>query len=153
MNKFVNAAIFAGSLVTFGVAVLAAPADVIASRQQSFKQIGKANKGIMDELKSGAPSIANVRANADQLASLAPQITRWFPRGSGPEAGVKTSALPVIWQRTPEFVKDAAALNNAVKTLRAAAASGDVARITAAMPAVGAACKACHETFRARTRD
>lgn len=128
----------------------ATPADVIAARQANYKAIGKANKAINDELRKSAPSMPVIQANAATLDTLAPKLTSWFPHGSGPEAGVKTAALPVIWQRIPEFRADAAAFASAAHTLRAAAATGDAGRVRAATAALGQTCRTCHETFRAK---
>jgi cytochrome c556 len=140
------------SIALFAVALVGAatPASVITARQDNYKQIGKANKAINDELRKPAPSIPVIQANAAVLATLAPRIPSWFPRGTGPEAGVKTAALPAIWQRIPEFQTDARNFAVAANNFRAAAASGDVNRVRAAFPAVGAACRSCHETFRAK---
>jgi cytochrome c556 len=134
-----------------GAAVVAAtPGGVIAARQDNYKQIGRANKAINDELRKSAPAMAVIQANAATLDTLAPRLTSWFPRGSGPESGVKTAALPVIWQRIPEFRADAANFATAAHNLRGAAASGDVNRVRAATAALGGTCRTCHETFRAK---
>jgi cytochrome c556 len=140
------------SIALFAVALTGAatPAGVITARQDAYKQIGKANKGINDELRKPAPAMAAIQANATILDTLAPRVPSWFPKGSGPEAGVKTAALPAIWQRNPEFQAAARNFAAAAHNFRAAAASGDVNRVRAAAPALGAACHTCHETFRAR---
>lgn len=140
-------------IIALGLVALTGAAtlpEVIAARQSNYKRIGRANKAINDELRKSAPSMQVIQANAATLDTLAPRLTSWFPRGSGPEAGVKTAALPVIWQRIPEFKADAANFANAAHNLRAAAASGDVNRVRAATAALGQTCRTCHETFRAK---
>lgn len=130
------------------VAVAATPAEIVASRQNSFKQMGRAQKMLGDELRKPAPDINVIRAQANTLAGLAPQVNRWFPRGSGVESGAKTGALPAVWQQTPLFNTKASQFTNAARALQRAAAGGNVAQIRAALPAVGGSCKGCHDTFK-----
>lgn len=129
-------------------AVAATPAQLIAARQAHYKEIGKSFKAIMDELHKDSPDVAVIRPAAHTIATLTPQIPTWFPAGTGPEAGVKTGALPVIWTKNAEFKTDADKVAAAAKDLDAAAASGDVAKIKAAAMTTGGACKSCHDTFR-----
>lgn len=137
-------------LVALTGAATPTPTQIITGRQANYKNIGRANKAINDELRKSAPSMAVIQQNAAVLDALAPRVPLWFPKGTGPEAGVKTAALPVIWQRIPEFKADAAKFANAAHILRAAAAAGDVNRVRAATAALGQTCRACHETFRAK---
>jgi cytochrome c556 len=133
-----------------GAALAATAAETIATRQQNYKQIGRAFKAIGDELKKDSPSLALVGSNAGTIGDLGRRIPNWFPKGTGPEAGVKTGALPVIWEKPADFRHAAANLVRAAREAQAAAASGDVARTKAAAGAIGQACKGCHDTFRAR---
>lgn len=148
--RTLSTGLFVLALAGATAVIAATPADVIAARQANYKAIGKANKAINDELRKSAPSMAVIQGSAATLDTLAPRLTSWFPHGSGPEAGVKTAALPVIWQRIPEFRADAANFVNAAHTLRAAAATGDASRVRAATAALGQTCRTCHETFRAK---
>ncbi|MFQ3594675.1 MAG: cytochrome c [Sphingomonadaceae bacterium] len=139
-------------------AVAAAPAMVLANvattiqeRQENFKAIGRANKAIQDELKRPRPSADVIRTNAAALERASQQIPRFFPAGSGPEAGVKTEALPAIWKNPAGFA-DAAEKNlAAARALKAAADSGDMARIRATAEALGPTCKTCHDQFRGKS--
>lgn len=128
----------------------ATPADLIKVRQQNYKQIGRSSKAIFDELKTAQPNMALIQTSARNIATLAHQLPTWFPAGTGPEAGVKTAALPAVWQRRPEFLKAAANFDAAASMLSAAGARGSVADIQAAADAMGGTCKACHQTFRAK---
>ena len=130
------------------IAVAATPAETVTARQNNFKQMGRAQKAISDELKKPSPDIAVIRGSAQTLAGLAPNVSRWFPRGTGAESGAKTGALAAIWQRTPQFNNSANQLTNAARGLQRAAASGNVNQVKAAFPAVGGACKGCHDTFK-----
>lgn len=146
-TKTMIAALLAAA-ATATVASAAGPADIVTARQNNFKQMGRAQKAISDQLRKPAPDVAVVRANAQTLANLAPQVNRWFPRGTGPESGLKTGALPAIWQQTPRFNASANELVNAARGLQRAAASGNVNQIKAAFPAAGRSCKGCHDTFK-----
>ena len=138
------------ALVLGTAAIAATPADIVTARQANYKQIGKASKAIADQLRSPESSIATIQANAQILDSLAPKLPGWFPKGSGPESGVKTAALPAIWEKKADFRKAAATFAAAARTLRTAAARGDLAQVKTAFPAVGSSCKGCHESFKAK---
>lgn len=141
-------ALVGAATVAAATAWAATPAETVVARQNNFKQMARASKAIADEFRKPAADIAVIRGSAQTLAGFAPQIHRWFPRGTGPEAGAKTGALPVIWQRNAQFGNAANQLVNATRNFQRVAASGDVGQIRAAFPAVGAACKGCHETFK-----
>jgi cytochrome c556 len=132
------------------VAVAATPQQTIQARQANFKAIGKATKAIMDETRKPSPDIAVIRPAAAQLVTLSGQLPRWFPRGSGPEAGVKTGARAEIWTKPAEFRTAAVNFNKAARVFNAAAARGDMAAVGAAARGLGATCKGCHDSFRAK---
>lgn len=152
-----KAVVIVGSVLLAGVAysqLLAAPADpaavqkVVDARVVHYKEIGKSAKAIHDELGQSQPNLAVVQTNSRVIEALAKQIPTWFPAGTGKQPGVKTEALPTIWQQTPLFQQRAANLGAAAHALTLAAASGNVASTQAAANNVGGACKACHDTFR-----
>lgn len=130
-------------------AVLAAPADTIRMRQGNYKQIAAAMKGINEQLKSSTPSLPAIRTGTRTILGFAPQVLRWFPRGTGPEAGVRTRARPEIWSNHEGFRSAGARLLVAARNLDAAARSGDLAAIRAAAPELAHACSNCHDDYRA----
>ncbi|MHB8284959.1 MAG: c-type cytochrome [Caulobacteraceae bacterium] len=148
------------TLSAFGVALMLAgaaahaqapsAADAIKARQDKYKQIGKAAKGIGDELKKPAPSVPTIQAYAKQIDALAPQVQTWFPKGSGPEAGVKTSAKAEIWLNPDEFKRDAISFTGSAHKLDTVAAGGDLNAVKAQFGDLGQTCKTCHQSFRAR---
>ncbi len=142
------AALLAALVAVPAPAQAPSPADVIKQRQGNFKEFGRAMKAISDEMRARSPEAAVVRRQAQILAAFGPQIPGWFPRGTGPEAGVTTEALPAIWVRPADFTARASDLTAAARALEAAAASGDAARMRSATTALGGACKACHDDFR-----
>lgn len=84
-------------------ALAAGQNPVFKQRHDNFEMMGKALKGVFDEFKKPSADIAALRANAKILARAAPKVGKHFPKGTGPEAGVKTDALPAIWEKPAEF--------------------------------------------------
>jgi cytochrome c556 len=138
-----------GAIVTTAAAQNRTPADLIHARQAHYKQMGGAMKAINDQLHASAPSIAAIRQGSRVIVGFAPQLLRWFPRGTGPEAGVRTRALPEIWSDDLNFRRAGATLLIAARALDAAARRGDLDAIRAAVPQVAHACGNCHDTYRA----
>lgn len=120
----------------------------VSARQAGYKQMGAAFKAINDELKAGAPDTKAISVNAAKVRDLSTQVPNWFPKGSGPEAGVKTKAKADIWAEPAKFSAAAAALRTESAKLHTVAATGDVAAIRAQVRAVGASCGGCHKPFR-----
>jgi cytochrome c556 len=78
----------------------------------------------------------------------------FFPKGTSAADGVgKTRAKPVIWAKWGEFEAAAANLGKLASGLETAAATGDKAKIKAALTAMGKnGCGGCHKTFRAKKK-
>ena len=98
----ITAAILGLTSASF-VAVAASPAKTIETREANFKVMGKAMKGMFDQFKTPAPDMAVIKASAAALSQAAPKVAGHFPKGSGPESGVKTHALPAIWEKPADF--------------------------------------------------
>jgi len=124
-------------------------AGVIRDRQANYKQIGAAVRTINQQLKADAPSIDQIRQASALVADRSARVSGWFPAGTGPEAGVRTRALPVIWQNPQDFRAKAVNFVVAARALNDAAQRGDIAAVRSAFPTLGAACGACHDTYRA----
>jgi len=124
-------------------------ASVVRTRQANYKQMAAALKGINDQLHGASPDLAAIRPRAALLANYGLQVLRWFPHGSGREAGVRTRALPEIWSDRAGFERAGARLLVAARAVNRAAQGGDVAAVRAAMPALRQACSACHDDYRA----
>jgi cytochrome c556 len=135
-------------LGTGAAALAASPGDTIRAREANFKQLGKGMKATMDQLKSGSPDLAVIRAAAAQIVPAAQHVPGLFPKGTGPESGVKTEALPEIWTKPMEFRTATDKLTSAATAFKAAADAGDLTRIKAATMALGGSCKGCHDSFR-----
>ena len=125
-------------------------ARAMHERREGMEQIGKATKAAGRALKSSTPDLATIRTSAATIARLAPKTGSWFPAGSGPEAG-KTGAKSAIWQKPGDFAAKVRAFEQSAAAFKAAAQSGDRARIAASFGALGNSCKACHQSYRSET--
>jgi len=121
----------------------------VLARQTHYKELGKAFGGVGGELRKDAPDKALILANATTAATLAKDLPSWFPKGSGPEAGVKTAAKAEIWTDAAGFAAAAGKLADETAKLQQAATGGDLDAIKAQARATGGACKNCHDTYRA----
>jgi cytochrome c556 len=130
---------------------IAGPAEVaqIKPRQDKLRDMGGALKAIDDELKKRTVDWDNVvLPNVQTLKDRSGYLLNWFPKGSGPESGVKTYALPAIWQKNDDFVKLGKAIQAETAMLAQVAASKDMDALRAQSLATGKACKACHDNYR-----
>lgn len=137
-------------LAAVQAASAAAPAisAAIAARKANFKEIGGAFKTINDEIKSGAPDVNTVRPLARDIASRSAFQLKNFPRGSGPESGIKTRAKSAIWSDQAAFNRLQNDMVAAARAMDAAASGGNMTALVSARGALGATCKTCHDRFR-----
>jgi cytochrome c556 len=149
-RRLLSAAVCAAALALAGGAALAAvnAKAVIETRESNFKTMGKAMKAMNDGLKADAPDMAAIAANAATIRGFAPKISTWFPKGTGPEAGVKTEAKAEIWTDPAGFAAAASRLEPEITKLETLARAGDVAGARAQFRIVGGTCKGCHDKFR-----
>ena len=148
MKKLVLFSVTAAALCSAALAQRPSAASTIQARQGHYKQMAGALKGISDQVRSGSPNLAQIRPRAALLADRSVHVLAWFPRGTGPETGVRTRARPEIWSNAAGFRHAGATFVVAARALNSAAQAGDLARIRAALPAVQRACGACHDDFR-----
>nr|WP_321441737.1 cytochrome c [uncultured Hyphomonas sp.] len=125
------------------------PKEQIELRQGQLKKMGKAFKTISDQLKASEPDMAAIQAAAASVPVDSKDMQDWFPAGTGPDSGVKTDALPAIWQQPDIFTEKVSDFQMAAGSLAIAAESGDLAAIGPAFATTGGTCKSCHEKFRA----
>jgi cytochrome c556 len=140
----------AASCLVIGGAV-AGPAEVaqIKPRQDKLRDMGGALKAITDELKKGNVDWDNtIQPNAKTIKDRSAFLLNWFPKGSGPEAGVKTYALPAIWQKNDDFVKLGKAAQAEAVKLDQIATAKDLNGLKSQAVTLGKACKACHDNYR-----
>jgi cytochrome c556 len=127
----------------------APPAAQIKPRQDKLRDMGGALKAIADEIKKGRIDWDNaVIPNAQTVKDRSVYILNWFPKGSGPEAHVKTYALPAIWQKPDDFTRLGKQLQADAVKLQQVANAKDEAGLKSQVQAIGKTCKACHDTYR-----
>jgi cytochrome c556 len=154
MSRIGSRRVLGAVLVCFcliAVGAVAGPAEIaqIKPRQDKLRDMGGALKAIDDELKKRTVDWDNVLLpNAQTLKDRSGYLLNWFPKGSGPESGVKTYALPAIWQKNDDFVKLGKAAQAEIAKLSQAANGKDAEALKAQSLATGKACKACHDSYR-----
>lgn len=121
---------------------------LMKQRHQNMGALGDAMKKAGTTLQSSSPDLNAVRQAAAQIAALAPKLLSWFPNGTGPDVG-KTRAKAEVWQKPEDFALKAHDFVQAANNFNADVQSGDIGRIHASFGAVGKACKACHDLYRA----
>jgi cytochrome c556 len=138
------------SFAAVGGAALAAvdAGKLIATRIDNYKKIGTAFKSINDGLKADTPDTKAIASQATVIKDLSGHIPSWFPKGTGPETGVKTRAKGEIWSDWATFAASAKSLQAESAKLESIARGGDVDAIKAQVKATGGACKTCHDKFR-----
>jgi cytochrome c556 len=153
-------------LIRFGVAATLAAISVTAfsqgappnpdktaieTRQGVFKLIANQNGPIGGMFRAnGTFDAAVVARNAERIKVLAGMIPELFTRDTRQFKDVPTKALEGIWAGQADFKTKADALVAAADGLAAAAKTGDKDATQKANTAIGQACGACHDAFRAK---
>ena len=133
------------------VGAVAGPAETaqIKPRQDKLRDMGGALKAINDEIKKGRLDWDNIiLPNVQTVKDRSGYLLKWFPKGSGPESGVKTYALPALWQKNDDFVKLGKAMQAEALKLDEVAATKNTDAFKAQVLVIGKACKACHDNYR-----
>jgi len=139
----------AAALAAGGAFAAQTAAQTIGARQAGYKQMGAAFKTINDQLRASAPDTAAIAAAAQRIGEISKAQYGWFPKGSGPEAGVKTRAKPDIWSDPSGFAAAQKALEVEAAKMQRLATAKDVAGVKAQVKALGGACASCHKAYRA----
>ena len=132
----------ATAALIIGVSALSATAGVVEDRKANFKANNLSMRAIGAALS--ADDFDAVASEAEKIAAWAKIMPDYFPEGSGEG----TSAKPAIWSDFTGFRNAAEANYVAAQDLITAAAKQDSAEAGAALQAVGATCKACHQKFK-----
>ncbi|MCP4385878.1 MAG: cytochrome c [Hyphomicrobiales bacterium] len=144
MKLKLGLAVMAFTVAATGFAV--ANDKIIGLRQQIMKANGAAAGVAVGMLKSEIPFDATVAAAAaGSIAGSNAIFFELFPAGT--ETGANTKALETIWSDPEGFKAASLKTVDAANAAAAAAAEGPEA-FGAAFQALGAACGACHETYR-----
>jgi cytochrome c556 len=127
-------------------AQFAKPEDAIKYRknalfvmQQNFSRVAAMASG-------KAPFDAKVAAESAAVAEYVGKLP-WAAFGDGTDKG-ETKAKPEIWTNKAKFNEYAEKSQAELAKLSAAAKTGNLESIKAAVGAVGGSCKTCHDAFR-----
>ena len=138
------------ALLMSGAALAAGPsgADAAKARGEHMKALGASVKPLVDQMKTDAPDMAVVKASSAKIAVAGAQLPTWFPKGSGPDSGAKTRALPEIWTDATGFAAAEKTFTAESAKLDSLAKAGDINGVKAQFAVVGAACQGCHKKYR-----
>lgn len=129
-------------------AQFAKPEDAIKYRKSAMF-IMQQNFGRVAAMATGrAPFDAKVAADSAAVAEYMSKLP-WAAFGEGTDKG-DTKAKPEIWKEHAKFQEAADKLQAEMSKLAAAAKTGNLDSIKAAVGAVGGSCKTCHDAYRAQ---
>lgn len=124
------------------------PEDAIKYRQSAFTVMANHFGRVAQMAQGRVPFDAKVAAeNADIVLTMSKLPFQGF--GEGTDKGLPQRARPEVWKEQPKFRAAAEKMQAEVAKLDAAAKTGNLDAIKAAVGAVGGSCKACHDDFRA----
>jgi cytochrome c556 len=127
-------------------AQFAKPEDAIKYRQGALTVMNAHFARIAAMANGRVPFDAKVAAdNAELVATLS--HLPWAGFGPGTEGG---KARPEVWKEQDKFRENSEKLMSETTKLAAAARTGNLDSIKAAVGSTGASCKACHDDFRSR---
>ena len=145
-----------GLMVAAGLAALftslpasaqfAKPEDAIRYRQSGMIMMATHFGRVAAMANGRIPFDAKAVADNAEIASIMSKLPyAGFVEGS--DKG-DTKALPKIWTENDKFRAAAAKLQDEMAKLNAAAKTGNIDTIKAAVGPVGQSCKGCHDTYR-----
>ncbi len=143
---------FASAVATLTPALADDVDDAIKARQ-GYYQVVSHNSGALFAMAKGGieydadKALAHAK-NLDALANMN-NSSMWMPGSSKEDRKGKTRALPVIWTTFPAIGEKGQAFKDATANLVATAGDG-IDSLRANVGPLGASCKGCHETYRAK---
>ena len=151
LNMFV--ALGFAAVVSMESAAFADPLDDAIKARRAYYQVVKFNAGPLFGMAKGdvAYDAEQAKTFANNLLALSNMANgAMWPEGSDNEAKKgDTRALPAIWATYPAVAEKGKAWGVAVAELAAVAGDG-VDALKPKVGAVGKACGACHDDFRAK---
>ena len=137
------------------MAMLAMAGQARAADMPSAVELRKLGMGLEISVLSLFQTALNAKVDVKTLESPAMSLLSWakmvprlFPKGS--ETGDGTNAKPEIWSDSDGFAKAAARAADEVAKLVVLTKAGDADAVAVQLKAVGAACSACHNAYKAK---
>lgn len=139
----------AAALTTPALAQFAKPEDAIKYRQSALTVMA-AHFGRLGAMVNG--KVAFDAKQAAENAAIVESMSKlpWAAFGEGTDKGGNTKALPEVWKEQAKFKEASEKLMAEATKLNAAAKVGTLDSLKGAFGNVGAACKGCHDNFRAK---
>jgi cytochrome c556 len=149
MMKTIASLVLAAAAITLAMpatAQFAKPEDAIKYRKSALF-VMQQNFGRVAAMAGGkAPFDAKVAADSAATAEFLAKLP-WAAFGEGTDKG-DTKAKVEIWMDKAKFNDYAEKMQTEMSKLNAAAKTGNLDSIKAAVGAVGGSCKTCHDAFR-----
>lgn len=124
------------------------PDMAIAYRQSVYKMIRWNFAPLAQMVRDQRPwDDAEFARRAARISFLSHQLEEGYPKGSG--TGAVTDAKPEIWTNWEDFSSKLNDLEVEARALRIAAEARDRNATSRQFARLGAACKACHDEYRA----
>ncbi|WP_284616075.1 c-type cytochrome [Aquabacterium humicola] len=124
------------------------PEDAIKYRQSAFTVMANHFGRVAAMAQGRVPFDAKVAADNTAIVVTMSKLP-YAGFGDGTDKGLPNRAKPEIWKEQAKFNDLAGKMQAEVAKLDAAARSGSLDAVKAAVGAVGGSCKACHDDYRA----
>lgn len=142
----VTAAALAAGSIASGAFAQAKPETLVKQRQAVMTLQGKYFGPLAGMAQGKVPYNAQV---VQRNAAFLDNLSRMPWDGFDPSTkGVKSRALPAVWEQNAKFKEAGARLENETAKLYQVSRGGDEAAVKAQIGAVGKACVGCHDNFQ-----
>ena len=150
MNRLIvaTAATFVALASLPAAAQFQKPEDAIKYRQSALTVMANHLGRIGAMAQGRVPFDAKVAAENAQIVVTMSKLP-WVAFGEGTDKGLPTRAKPEIWKDMAKVKDLAGKMIAAAEGLEAATQGGNLDAVKAAVGTLGAACKACHDDYRA----
>lgn len=149
MKKLASLILVSAAVTLSGPAMaqFAKPEDAIKYRQSALFVMQQNFARVAAMAAGRAPFDAKAAAESAEVAAYMSKLP-WAAFGEGTDKGAPTKAKAEIWSDKAKFNDYAEKMQGELGKLNAAAKTGNLDSIKAAVGAVGGSCKTCHDAFR-----
>lgn len=149
MKKLASLILLSAAVTLSGPAMaqFAKAEDAIKYRQSAIFVMQQNFARIATMAAGRAPLDAKVAAESAEVAAYMSKLP-WAAFGEGTDKGAPTKAKAEIWSDKAKFNDYAEKMQGEMNKLNAAAKTGNLDSIKAAVGAVSGSCKTCHDAFR-----
>lgn len=126
-------------------------AQIVHARKEHFKELGRNDKFLRDEMHRSPPDWHWIQVYAKRIDTLSNALPNWFPAGSGKGHGVATRASQEIWKKPAAFARAAQRMKISADNITRDAAKHDLHALAFDARKLGQSCGSCHRAFRTRS--